>query len=310
MQPGGAHNYFKRVRVLYGSEQIEDIMEYGTIARILIEFGAAQSYMSSSGSIIDGTYGMKGSSPHGPLVNSSHKTAETMAKIQMCGIRTFTLNLFSGLFTCKKLIPLKFLASQLALELTLSKDAEVYNSSGAPAMKINRVNFIGELLEFDSTYDAAFFAGMARNGVPLLFNSWHHHSFNVTGTEQTFQIQERARSVKSAIAVIKDAVQPSFKFDSDIFYHDLGMWPDATGRFIGSQQNEEANQVGAALIKEYQYRIGGRYYPSQPVRCCNGGAEAYIELMKVAGTLGDYRQDCSIDVTEWQAQGNTLQSEQ
>lgn len=72
-----------------------------------------------------------------------------------------------------------------------------------------------------------------------------------------------------------------------------------------ANSNREDEQ--ASLIREYQFRIGGRYYPSQPIRCTNGGAEAYCELLKAINTLGDYRYDCNIDVTEWQGTGKYSQ---
>lgn len=96
------------------------------------------------------------------------------------------------------------MASQLAIEITLAKDEEFYISNLSPKMRVTNVNFLAEMLEFDSTYDAAFFQGLVGGGVPLKFNSWHHYEFNVTGASQVYQIHERARSVKMALAVVMD----------------------------------------------------------------------------------------------------------
>lgn len=37
----------------------------------------------------------------------------------------------------------------------------------------------------------------------------------------------------------------------------------------------------------FQWRVGGRYYPSQPVRCTGGGAEAMMELTQAFNSFGD-----------------------
>jgi len=51
----------------------------------------------------------------------------------------------------------------------------------------------------------------------------------------------------------------------------------------------------AGAVHEYQWRVGGRYYPSQPVRCMGGGAEAFAELSKTINILGDYTRASMID---------------
>lgn len=96
------------------------------------------------------------------------------------------------------------------------------------------------MVEFDSTYDSAFFQGLVGGGVPLKFSSWHFHSFNVSGSSQIFQIHERARSVKMALCVVKNSSQPSYTTDSEWFYHDLskdhstGTVTAGTGSYIST----------------------------------------------------------------------------
>jgi hypothetical protein len=60
--------------------------------------------------------------------------------------------------------------------------------------------------------------------VPLKFSSWHYHSFSVSGGNQIFQIHERARSVKMALCVVKDASSPQYTADTELFYHDLNQY--------------------------------------------------------------------------------------
>jgi hypothetical protein len=318
-QRGGAQNLIKRLRVLYGSLVLEDIQEYHTLVRIFTEAGVQNDYMSSIGTILDGMYDTKLCSPDADAAGSATsktgvassgfidttstttlattitdslvRPSQTVA-VDLGGTteRTYCLNLMSGLLTCKKLIPLKWMAAQLAIEITLSDvaDCALY-STGTPSYTVNNVNYIAEMLEFDSTYDTAFYAGLSNGGVPLKFASWHFHSFNVSGNSAVLQIHERARSVKSAFAVSRSTDTPSGVIDTDRFFHALGSTYSS-----GAIANATTGQVA-----EFQWRVGGRYYPSQPVRASKGGAEALVELLKCINALGDYTRAAAIDYKNW-----------
>ena len=80
--------------------------------------------------------------------------------------RRYQINLALGLLTQDKLIPVKFMASQLAIEFTLEQPAAcIYarpgasQTSTAPTYSVTNVNLIPEILEFDSSYDAMFLKG-------------------------------------------------------------------------------------------------------------------------------------------------------
>lgn len=82
-------------------------------------------------------------------------------------------------------------------------------------------------------------------------------------------VQERSRSVKALFAVQRRAT-PSFNFDSHATFFDTSAYNNGVGY----------------TLQNYQFRIGGRYFPAQPVQCStaigsgvsNGGAEAYVEV--------------------------------
>lgn len=242
--------------------------------------------------------------------------------------RTFTIQLLSGLLSCKKLLPLKWMASQLAIEITVASVTEcvITNMVIPPTVTLQNMNLVTEILEFDSSYDYAFFEGLNKpTGVPIKFSSWHYHQFAVTGTNLTYQIHERSRSVKSAFAVIRQ-LTPQLQFDSDWFFHNLNdsispasvNFPTsgtATGLLtpgftrggvttLAALTAAATTATGQAIldlcapIQQYQWRIGGQYYPAQPVRVAgalgkNGtniiarGEEAFLELQKAIDSLGD-----------------------
>jgi hypothetical protein len=417
---GGAHNYFKRVRVLYGSLVLEDIQEYKTLARMFTEMGVEKAYQASTGGILDahsesamrnvgnpfnnqvnattlagGTStnsasttitaanqmsnaivdnllmqqtqvggALGGSTANIPLTGSTPWTiaASTMYPVfpdisNDLGVapgnepnqnqqvtRTFAIQLLTGLTSLKKLLPLKWMASQLVIELTIAPVTETYisNLPKAPTMTLKNMNMVTELLEFDSSYDLAFFEGLNQpTGVPLKFTSWHYHQFAITGATQTYQIHERSRSVKAAFAVIRQ-LTPILNFDADWFFHNIndsvagttsaggvntynitgqsapgavtnvnnnlsriafsrGQTGTTQAALTGGSTGIAAMKVllnGCAPVQQYQWRIGGQYYPAQPVRVSqalgvNGnnaiarGEEAYLELMKAVNSLGD-----------------------
>jgi hypothetical protein len=205
--------------------------------------------------------------------------------------RRYQVNLALGLLTQSKLIPTKFMASQLAIEITLDSAADcIYsNFPAASNYSVQNVNLIPEILEFDSSYDAMFLKGLQDGGVPIKFASWHTFLFGTGGASAlNLQIQERSRSVKALFACMQLAT-PVFTSD--------------TGATL-------FNSVGTGSMINYQYRIGGRYFPGQPVELsingggvCNGGAEAYIELQKAMNVVGDYRLSTGCNTLRWAYSG-------
>lgn len=142
------------------------------------------------------------------------------------------------------------MAAQLALEITLCSEAECLVSgmtSTTTAYKLYNVNFIAEMLEFDSAYDTAFYEGLQSQGVPLKFVSFHYHSFNLSGATNIVQIHERARSTKFGLAVARDTTAASLLFDSDRFFHDLG----------ATYASGLISSAGAGQVMSFQWRVGG-----------------------------------------------------
>ncbi len=60
--------------------------------------------------------------------------------------------------------------------------------------------------------------------------------------------------------------------------------------------------------KNAQWRIGGRYYPSQQITgdtfntTWNGGCEYYVELQKALNQVGDYNISSSANAVRWSQQ--------
>jgi hypothetical protein len=94
--------------------------------------------------------------------------------------RRYQIQFALGLTTQEKLIPTKYMASQLAIEITLETPANCIvadfttASSGVAGYvglasilnyQVYNVNLIPEILEFDASYDTAFLQGLQNGGV-------------------------------------------------------------------------------------------------------------------------------------------------
>lgn len=181
---------FSRVRLLYGSTPLEDMINYNVIVRALTEWtGTNQTGTLDQTSINEGIGGIAhGHAPSNglPVMVNTRQTfiqgygnagitgtadAKTFASIGAVpntvntsgqtttgavSTRRYQVNFALGLFTQDKLIPTKFMASQLAIEITLESPAAcmIAKAGGAtgsaPTYGVSNVNLIPEILEFDA----------------------------------------------------------------------------------------------------------------------------------------------------------------
>jgi hypothetical protein len=329
---------FSRVRLLYGATPIEDIINYDVIVRCLSEWtGTNQNGVMDQTSISDGiggySWGNDSSVASAEGIQGNFNTRQkyiqgkqssfpgTLAALSAGGsigfvpnssaaalfsgaptvsgttpsCRRYQINFALGLMTQDKLIPVKFMASQLAIELTLNQPQScIYvpyqgaSSVGTPTYAVGNVSLIPEILEFDNAYDQGFLKGLSTDGVPIKFSSWHTFVFGSgNGSNVNLLIQERSKSVKALFAVQRRP-QGTFLADNGATYLDT-------------------SSNGLSTLQNYQFRIGGRYFPAAPVQVStnvgsaisNGGCEAYLELQKALNQVGDFRLSTSCNVVTW-----------
>lgn len=165
-------------------------------------------------------------------------------------IRRYQVQLALGMFTQEKLIPTKFMASQLAIEITLAQPSECmyFFTSGtqattAPTYQITNMNLIPEILEFDASYDESFLRGLQSGGVPIKFSTWNNFRFTASNASTfNLQIQERSRSVKAIFALQRRENGDLYKDNGATFF-----------------TTDLSSQTGTTL-QDFQFRIGGRCY--------------------------------------------------
>ncbi|MFA7327750.1 MAG: hypothetical protein WC121_13870 [Candidatus Kapaibacterium sp.] len=259
---------FSRLRLLYGATPLEDIINYNVIVRALTEWTSTnQSGCLDQTSISEGiagsVYGQVGDGSASGLINGRQAyiqgidgTATGFGTVpnqqgSLVGYpqattctRRYQVNLGLGMLTQDKLIPVKFMASQLAIELTLAQESEcilVVSNAGAsgslPTYQVTNFNMIPEILEFDSSYDAIFLKGLQGGGVPIKFSSWHTFIFTTGGASNiNLLVQERSRSVKALFAVQRRNPSSILQDQGALLF----------------------NSATSGTLQDFQFRIGGR----------------------------------------------------
>lgn len=261
---------FRRVRILYGSLVLEDIQDYNILVRMLTEVTVGDDYNNKLGRVAEGLGNWR----------ERFRDNRSWIKADTAGVpseyRRFNVNLASGLLTSRKLIPLKWMASQLRIEIELAPPHTCFafqTPTGSPSpawtYQVEDVAFLAEVIEFDQTYDAAFYKGLQSGGVPIQFASWRSYPFSSTGNSSQYVVAERARSIKAAFAVQVSTVLN-------------GTSPTAAA------WEADSHAFPRGGITEFQWRVGSRYFPAQAVKADGFAAEAYIELQKALNILGNY----------------------
>jgi len=315
----GIQSVFRRLRILYGSLVLEDIQDYNILQRIFTETVLPTGSLQSSNAIYQGlgpsrrninTTTNFTAAPYAPSYSrfNYHSTSneDTPANWGITS-RRYHIPINSGLFQQHNLLPLKFMASQLSIELEIADAVDccicvLGTGAGATVptaltVQVGLPELVSELLEFDSDFDQAIYNVM-EVGLPIYYQSWHVTTQNVTpNLTVQLNVQESARSVRYALAVILDDNNRTLRRDAHHFIAGL----QATAVDAIATDNGSTSSFNQSALESYQWRLGGTYYPSQPVAVMSGNSgpniigvdanysdppiEAYAELMKVFGNM-------------------------
>lgn len=322
----GAQSWIKRARWVYGSLVGEDIREYNVLVRMLTEHtGTNSNSFPDQTSLSEGVGGItEAAASDGKIylmntrLDSIHcANPEVPTGGSVVGVmnkpRRYQVQLALGLFQQNKLLPLKWMASQLAIELELAPFAECCCTTtvgnAGDYYEIQNPTFLASLVEFDGTYDAAILEGLRNGGLPIKFASWDHFRYTPSaGDSETIMIPERNRSIKGGFMV----QTPPARVSSDLNGTYYNPWDSHA--FLQSSEAFDL-KTGQALghMMSYQWRIGGKYYPSQAVECgdlmsSNGAVEAYTEFAKALNIVGDYRLSTAANTYRWSPQVNGVAS--
>ena len=253
----------KRLRILSGSGTVlEDIGNYNRLyAGILYPTQASPGFIMESG--------ITAGQNTGDAVASD--TRNTNDQIAHSTARTMCVHLCSALMNSEKYVPLVMMNAGLILELEL----DVANSAGVCSdvagceWTASNFRYIAHLINLQRDFYEKLRIVMEGSGgvLQLAGTTYKHFSGNWAAHDvsNSINIPARVKSIKSIV------------------------WKNTIEADVSSHAKFGISDGVTHGLTEYQFRIGSVSYPPQSVKfSATNKGEAYCELRKAFGTLGDY----------------------
>ena len=248
---------FKRLRILSGSGAVlEDIQNYNRLyAGVLYPIQAGVGFLHEN------------SITSGQTLNTTHNT---VADFTAGTSQTHSIHLCSGLLNSEKYLPLALCNSGLILELEIDNPGSIGVSSAAnPTWEISNFRYVAHLIDLDrGFYERLRMVMEGSGGVLAIAGTTFKHfsgAWPAAEVNNTINIPARLKSIKSIF--FKNTIEA-----------------DVTGH----QKFGVSDGVTHGL-KSYQFRVGSVAYPPNAVQVsATNKGEAYQEIRKSMGTLGDY----------------------
>lgn len=305
----GAHGIISRLRLYHGSNLLEDIAEYGQLAKILFDYQVSQDCAAGRHSVMTGTrsdsyclpqtadadFGGAFPTTNAALVagvnrlapvrysNSGALIASSIANNGAWGSVNYSLNLVSliGSLNSGKYFPLfACVSSPLRLELTLVSsinaaclcDQTLVNGANA-AFQLSNVEFIGEFLELS---DQGISTIMSGSDSPLQYVTTGFSNYQYTAAlanNATTQVSIPVAAKYSSLKGLVTSIRNSAAGVSTANYYPFSSHPLS------------CNQV--------YWRVGSRVMPSKVLTT---NVEFFTEALKMFGSLADQTYTPAIDL--------------
>jgi hypothetical protein len=284
----GWHQFIQRVRVFHGSNLLEDIDNYGQLAKILYDYQAPEDAVKGRFSVTSGTneeYSAVGVAAAALLNTRSVNRGRALGALGTTASFPFAINLVSlvGALSGDKYLPLwEMTAAPLRVELVLQSTlvrALMVEGGGAVlpiSFTFTGVNYCGEFLELPDSAVAAIKAGSS-SPMQMVLPSWRSYtnSYSVpalNATQVSFPIPAKFSSLKSILVATRTTAGLAAQYPSSHCAFGVG----------------SANSIG------YQFRVGSEVLPSTAP---TSFPEIYNEAIKCFGSLADMQLQPSIDNT-------------
>jgi hypothetical protein len=282
----GWHQFIQRVRVFHGSNLLEDIDNYGQLAKIMYDYQAPEDAVKGRFAITTGTneeYSGVGVAAAALLNTRSVNRGRALGAL---GASThtfpFAINLISlvGALSGDKYLPLwEMTAAPLRVEIVLQSSlvrALMIEGGSGLNFTLTGVNYSGEFLELPDTAVAAIKSGSS-SPMQVVLPSWRSYtnSASIPATTQTqvsFPIPAKFSSLKNILVATRSTAGLAAQYPSSHCAFGVG----------------SANSIG------YQFRVGSEVLPSTAPTTF---PEIYNEAVKCFGSLADMNLQPSIDNT-------------
>jgi hypothetical protein len=298
LDSGGAHGFINRLRVFHGSNLLQDIQDYGQLAKILFDFqmpldsvqgrysvsaGTENNYIADvSGQKVGLTKPLNRGRNYVPIGTDSLGTALSGATVLGAGVANtsptlgFSLNLISlvGALAGNKYLPLwEMTAAPLRVELVLAANAEqamLVGPTATTTFQLTNVEYIGEFLELPDSAIGAIKAGSS-SPLQMVLPDYRSYTFSQavtagTATSVSMPIPAKFSSLKSLFVASRNATPAVTRY------------PYASG------------PLG---LTQYQFRIGSEVLPSNPPTVAS---EWFSEACKCFGSIADLDYQPAIDL--------------
>lgn len=282
----GWHQFIQRVRVFHGSNLLEDIDNYGQLAKILYDYQAPEDAVKGRFAITTGTNEEYSAVGVAAAALQNTRSVNRGRALGALGATTtsfpFAINLVSlvGALAGDKYLPLwEMTAAPLRVELVLQSSlirAMMVEGGTGLNFTASGVNYCGEFLELPDSAVAAIKSGSS-NPMQMVLPSYRSYTNSAsipatTATQVSFPIPAKFSSLKNIVVASRTTAGLAAQYPSSHCAFGLG----------------SANSIG------YQFRVGSEVLPStQPTSI----PEIYTEAVKCFGSLADLHLQPSIDNT-------------
>jgi hypothetical protein len=283
----GWHQFIQRIRVFHGSNLLEDIDNYGQMAKIMYDYQAPEDAVKGRFAITSGTnedysVATAGAISAATLLNSRsvNRGRATGALATTAGGTAFpfAINLISlvGALAGEKYLPLwEMTAAPLRVELVLQTSlirAMMIESSGTLSFTASGVNYCGEFLELPDSAIAAIKSASSsplQMVVPSIRSYTNSAAITTGGTQVSFPVPAKFSSLKSIVVATRSTAGT------------LAQYPSSHCKFG---------------LTSYNFRVGSEVLPSTAPTSL---PEIYTEAIKCFGSVADLQLQPSIDNTSF-----------
>ena len=282
----GWHQFIQRVRVFHGSNLLEDIDNYGQLAKILYDYQAPEDAVKGRFAITSGTNedysGVGVAAAALANVRSVNRGRALGALAASTTVFPFSINLVSlvGALAGEKYLPLwEMTAAPLRVELVLQSSlirSMMVEGGAGLNFTATGINYVGEFLELPDSAVAAIKAGSS-SPMQMVLPSYRSYTNSAslpagTQTQVSFPIPAKFSSLKHIVVATRSTAGLAAQYPSSHCAFGVG----------------SSNSIG------YQFRVGSEVLPSTaPVSI----PEIYTEAIKCFGSIADLQLQPSIDNT-------------
>jgi len=286
----GAHGIISRIRIFHGSNLLQDIAEYGLLAKLLFDVQVPFDAIYGKQNILCGTRSdLTLTTPAVAVVadisqkvlsayntNSGDLIGSAIANGSSTTVKTYCLNLISlvGTLCTTNYLPLfAMVSASLRVEITLvdSIQKALCATSNTSTISVTNVEYVGNFISLNDQAVGMIYSSLQGQPLQFVVPDYRNYQFNQsltngTATQVNFPIPAKFSSLKSIFATIRD-------------------------KGTGSATYFPCSSV-ASGISDYYFRVGSQI---MPLKNPSTLPEMFSELLKAVGSMSDLNHHPAID---------------